>query len=199
MYKRFLTVTFAIIALTVILSILPVHGEEQLYDSVLRLHVLANSDSREDQELKLRVRDGILEHSGVLLSNVDSREEAERILTEAIPQLTEVARATVAESGYNYAVSIELGYEAYPTRSYESCCFPSGEYLSLRVKIGNAEGQNWWCVLFPPLCLSGAVSGDGYISAGLDGEQFNIITQTNSPKYKVRFKLLEAFEKAARN
>jgi stage II sporulation protein R len=110
--------------------------------------------------------------------------------------LQESAEWAVAEAGYSYPIRIELGKEEYPTKNYESACFPAGEYLSLRVLIGEGEGQNWWCVLFPPLCVSAASESDGSVEVGLYGDQYAIVTETEDIKYKIRFKLLEAIEKA---
>ena len=181
-------------------SILPIHGEQEIYESVVRLHVLANSDSKEDQALKLRVRDEVLRVTEPLLAGCESREEAERILEQHMGEIEAAAQAVVREQGYDYPVSVQLGKEEYPTRNYENCCFPSGTYVSLRVCIGEAEGQNWWCVLFPPLCLS-AASADGgqsnedaFISVGLTGEQYKIITETDQVQYRIRFKILETVQ-----
>jgi stage II sporulation protein R len=196
-YKKLLILTFVILGLTVILGLLPIHGETEIYQNVLRLHVIANSDSEDDQALKLSVRDTVLEKTKHLFKDCRSRDAAEAILNENIALIEQVAQEAVWKAGYSYSVTVELGEEEYPTKNYESCCFPSGEYLSLRIKIGEAQGQNWWCVLFPPLCLSAASEGDdAFAAVGLTEEQYNIITQTESPKYKVRFKILESFEKA---
>ena len=196
MYKRLLIFTFCVIALTAILSILPIHGEEAVYDSVVRLHVLANSDSEDDQALKLEVRDAILEHSAELFGDCRTKEEAEAKISENIGLIEDIAKEVISENGYTYGVQVLVGEEEYPTRDYDDCCFPSGEYTSLRVMIGNAEGKNWWCVLFPPLCLGAASKGDAFAQVGLTGEQFNIITQTENPQYKARFKILETIESA---
>ncbi len=196
MYKRILIVTFAIIGLCTILTILPIHSEGQIYDSVLRLHVLANSDSEEDQALKLKVRDAILADTAHLFADCKGRDEASAVVKENLPLLQMSAERAVSEAGYSYPVRIELGEEEYPTKNYESACFPAGEYLSLRVLIGEGEGQNWWCVLFPPLCVSAASESDGSVEVGLYGDQYAIVTETEDIKYKIRFKLLEAIEKA---
>ena len=196
MYKRLLIVAFAIIGLCTVLTVMPIHGEAEIYDSVLRLHVIANSDSTADQKIKLLVRDEILKVSEDMFSNCKSREEAQSKAIENIYLFEDVARKTVIENGYDYPVSITLSNEEYPAKNYESCCFPAGEYLSLRVMIGNAEGQNWWCVLFPPMCIGAASTSDAYAEVGLTGEQYHMITQTDDPKYKIRFKLLESIEKA---
>ena len=106
------------------------------------------------------------------------------------------ARSVIAAEGRDDAVSVMLGRETYPTRTYESCCFPAGEYVSLQVLIGAAEGQNWWCVLFPPICLSAATEGseDAFVQVGLSKDQYGIITETGKTKYKVRFKVLELWQ-----
>lgn len=197
MYKKLLIFTFCVIGLTVILGLLPIHGETELYGSVLRLHVLANSDSEEDQALKLKVRDAVLSKTEELFAGCKTREEAQTAVEEHLELIKSVAEETVYENGYEYSVSVSLGEEEYPTRNYEGCCFPAGEYLSLKIAIGEAEGQNWWCVLFPPMCLSAATdSSEAFAQVGLTGEQYNIITQNEKPTYKVRFKLLEAFGNA---
>jgi len=196
MYKRLLTVTFALICLCVVLSLLPIHSEAQVYENVLRLRVIANSDSEEDQALKLLVRDEILRASEDIVSGCRTRDEAKAAVIKNLDLLKESALSAIQNSNKDYSVDIELGKEEYPTKNYESFCFPSGEYLSLRVKIGEAEGQNWWCVLFPPMCLGAASDSEACAEVGLTDTQYAIITETDSPKYKIRFKLLEAIEKA---
>ena len=179
-------------------NILPIHGEEKIYESVVRLHVLANSDSDEDQALKLRVRDAILSYVSPLVIDSKSREEAIEILGGELEEIKKVAQEIVDESGYDYPVEVTLTLEEYPMRNYEAMSFPSGEYVSLRVLIGEAEGQNWWCVLFPPLCLSAvsekAANEEAFIAVGLNSDQYKIITETEDVKYRLRFKLLEVFE-----
>lgn len=194
MKKSVLILLSALLLLIALLSILPVHSESLIYDEVLRLHVIANSDSDADQELKLLVRDAILGETRKILKNVKSREEAEKIISEHSALLENIALETVRKNQFDYPVTLELGREKYPTKNYESCAFPSGEYLSLRIKIGEASGQNWWCVLFPPLCLSAATDKDAFTSVGITDSQYQIITETDNPKYKIRFKLLESFE-----
>ena len=194
MYKKLLIFTFSVIGITMLLGMLPIHGETDVYENVVRLHVLANSDTEEDQALKIKVRDAVLSNTKDMLSNCDSKEEAQTVIENSLSRIEEIARQTVCDNGYDYPVNVSLSYEVYPTRNYESYCFPSGEYLSLKISIGNAVGQNWWCVLFPPMCLSAAKeNADASIQAGLTGEQYNIITETQKPKYKIRFKILEAF------
>ena len=194
MKKSVLILLSALLLLIALLSILPIHSESLIYDEVLRLHVIANSDSEADQELKLLVRDEILKETQKILKNAKSREEAEKIISEHSALLENIAIETVRKNCFDYPVALELGKENYPTKNYESCAFPSGEYLSLRIKIGEASGENWWCVLFPPLCLSAATDKDAFTSVGITDSQYQIITETDNPKYKIRFKLLESFE-----
>ena len=193
--KRTVLFLLAAFLLVSVISVLPIHGEGAIYDSVIRLHVLANSDSDEDQRLKLAVRDALLAKTRVLLAGVKTRDGAEDILEDSLEALTATASEAVACEGYDYPVRIVLGEEKYPTRRYENLAFPAGEYLSMRVLIGEGAGENWWCVLFPPLCLSAATAKseaeDAFLSAGLTGEQYRIITDSENAKYRLRFKILE--------
>ena len=196
--KRAFGFFLAAVLLMTAFAILPIHGEEEVYESVIRLHVLANSDSEEDQALKLLVRDAVLFDAQAILQDTKTCEEAEAVLTAHLDQLERTAAECLRQNGSADPVTVTLGEEEYPTRVYENLAFPSGEYLSLRVMIGEAAGQNWWCVLFPPLCLSAATitqtNEDAFISVGLDPEQYKIITETKEPKYEMRFKILEALE-----
>lgn len=200
MHKRILIAFLALSGILLFIGLLPVHGEEEIYESVVRLHVLANSDSEEDQALKLSVRDAILQESTPWLADCSTQAEATALLEAHKDDLKQIAENVVQDAGYSYPVSILLGEEAYPERDYDSVCFPSGSYTSLRVCIGDAEGQNWWCCLFPPLCLgSSTVSSsdaeDAFIAVGLTPDQYKIITETEKPVYRVRFKILELFQK----
>ena len=196
--KKWLGFFGAAVLLIAALAILPIHGEAGIYDNVIRLHVLANSDSEEDQALKLMVRDAVVKESERLLEGVGDRDAAERILRESLPDLKATAEQALASAGATAEVSVTLTEESYPTREYEQLAFPAGKYLSLRVMIGEADGKNWWCVLFPPLCLSAATDAREQeivcLSAGLTGEQYRLIADTDSTKYKLRFKILEVAE-----
>ena len=198
MYKRLLVVTFTLLTLCALLTFLPIHSEAEIYDSVIRLHVIANSDSEVDQELKLCVRDEILKSASSMLDGCNTREQAIARVSDNLCTIEERAAELLADKGYPYSVSVELSEEEYPTKNYESFCFPSGEYLSLRVNIGEAQGQNWWCVLYPPMCLSAASESEAIAQVGLTDAQYSMITETEGAKYKVRFKILEAIEKAVR-
>ena len=194
--KKLLIASLVLSALLLFIGLFPVHGEAEIYDSVVRLHVLANSDSAEDQALKLTVRDAILQVTVPLLQDCTDREKAVAILNAHTQEIQAAAEQVIAEAGKEYPVSIVFGLEEYPERTYDSFCFPAGNYVSMRVCIGDAEGQNWWCCLFPPLCLGAATvseedAEDACISVGLTPSQYKIITESDQPVYKVRFKLLE--------
>ena len=193
--KIFTILTLSVIC-ALVLGLFPVSGEEKVYDSVVRLHVLANSDSEADQELKLKVRDRIIEVTKELFSQAETREDAERMARSALSFIEREAEVVIEENGFSYPVTAVLGQEEYPERDYEGLKFPAGEYLSLRVMIGEAEGQNWWCVLFPPICLRAASRSTddtekAFVEAGLTGEQYRIITESDTGRYKVKFKILE--------
>ena len=171
-------------------AIIPTSEECEIYDSCVRLHILANSDSEGDQAVKLKVRDKMLEKISSYESN--SKEDALLKIEESKEELIAVAKSALAENGYDYDVDIELGVEEYPTRYYDDFSLPAGNYTSVRVLIGEGEGQNWWCVLYPPLCTSSAIKYDdeAYIDVGLTKDQYSLITQSNG-KYKIKFKILE--------
>ncbi len=195
--KKLLIFSLAILAVALVASLFPIHGEAAIYDTVVRLHVVANSDSDEDQALKLKVRDSVISVVTPAVEGCKSQAEAISAIDAIIPEIESAARSAIIQNGYDYTVSVKLGEEYYPTKNYESCAFPEGEYVSLRVLIGESEGQNWWCCLFPPLCLSAATpedessNEDAFISVGLSSDQYKLVTETSNPKYKVRFKILE--------
>lgn len=196
MYRRLLIGMLIIASVLLFIGLMPVHGESEIYDSVIRLHVLANSDSEEDQARKLRVRDAVLEITVPLLQDCTDQEEAKRLLEAHMGEIQAAAEDVIAAEGRSDTVTLYLDEEEYPERSYDSFCFPAGSYLSLRVCIGEAEGQNWWCCLFPPLCVGASTvsseeAEDSFISVGFTPSQYKIITESDRPVYRVRFKILE--------
>ena len=199
-YKQILTLSLIVALCLLVMGLLPVQGEKEIYDKVVRLHVLANSNTAEDQAVKLAVRDAVLEVTVPLLQNCQTKEEAVLLLEENRALLTETAQTVLEREGFDDTVSIAMGLEEYPTRTYDSLCFPAGEYISMRVSLGEGEGQNWWCCLFPPLCLGAATvnekeAEDACISVGFTPTQYKIITESDKPVYRARFKILELFGK----
>lgn len=192
--KKIFTYLLTVLCATLILAVVPVSGEEALYDNVLRLHVIANSDSDEDQALKLAVRDEILAVYGDRLAACTSKEQAEEQVALLSAEMTESAKKLIESRGYDYGVRLTLTRENYPTRVYENVTMPAGEYCSLRIIIGEGAGQNWWCVLFPPMCVGNAIGGkaDESIPVGLSASQYKLIS--GNGRYAVRFKVLEIVE-----
>lgn len=195
--KQILIFCIFILIGMLLLGVLPTHGEAEIYDSVVRLHVLANSDSEDDQALKLQVRDGVLAATAELLSDCTTREQALEVIVANLDTIRRSAQEVIEREGAEYDVTVKLCEEDYPTKNYESVCFPAGRYMSLQVCIGEAEGKNWWCVLFPGMCLSAASKTDAeqaFIQAGLTPEQYKLVTESEGAKYKLRFKFLEILQ-----
>lgn len=164
---------------------------QELSDKVVRLHVLANSDSEEDQALKLKVRDRILEYTEPLLASAGDRSQAEALLRGRVPELEELAAREIQASGYDYPVTIELEDTVFPTREYEDFTLPAGKYLALRAVIGAGEGRNWWCVVFPPLCAAASAEvPETALAAGLSPAQVGLITEEDQG-YVLKSKLVE--------
>ena len=172
------------------------HTQSQLAEKVVRLHVLANSDSEEDQALKLKVRDAVLAEATEALRGTESREQAEasRRLTDILPELEETARVVITANGYDYGVRAELAETSFPTKEYDGFALPAGEYLALRVLIGEAAGQNWWCVVFPPLCTAAASDVPTVaLDAGLTDQEVALITEADEG-YILKFKSVELWQ-----
>ncbi|MCI9609608.1 MAG: stage II sporulation protein R [Oscillibacter sp.] len=164
---------------------------QELSDKVVRLHVLANSDSQEDQALKLKVRDRILAYTEPLLAGAADRREAEALLRGQVLELERVAAQEIRANGCDYAVTIELEDTVFPTREYEGFTLPAGKYLALRTIIGEGAGQNWWCVVFPPLCAAASAEvPETALAAGLSSAQVGLITEEDQG-YVLKSKLVE--------
>ncbi len=182
-----------VLAVLCLCSFLPLSDEAEIYDNTLRLHVIANSDSDYDQDVKLTVRDSALTLIGTLVEGAENIGEAEAIIAENISLIKENASATLASLGEDKELSVTLSKEYYPTREYEDFKLPAGEYSSLRIMIGEAKGKNWWCVLYPELCTNVAKTGETLIKTGFSKDQIDILTGGEKPEYKLRFKFLELF------
>ena len=163
----------------------------EIRDKVLRLHVLANSDSEEDQALKLLVRDAVTQAAAGLFDSADNVSDALEIARDRLPEIEAVAQQTVIDQGYDYEVDAYLTHMYFTTRVYDSGTLPAGMYDAVRITIGEGEGKNWWCVVFPPICVAAAGEHKG-LEDVLDQEQVEIVTQPE--KYEVRFKLVELWE-----
>ena len=178
-------------ALFLISGTLSLGTQAELSDKVVRLHVLANSDREEDQALKLRVRDAVLARATEILEQSADRREAEARLRGALLELERIAREEIAAAGYDYPVTAQLADTAFPTKEYEGFTLPAGDYLALRIVIGEGAGQNWWCVVFPPLCTAAAEDvPTAALAAGFSESEVGLITEENDG-YVLKFKTVE--------
>ena len=199
--KRFFIVLILFSVFVFISAISYVNAvSEDLSESVFRLHVIANSDSKEDQDLKYKVRDSILEYINELAVDCSSKDEVIALATEKQEALPDIAKKVIEENGYDYDVNISIGNFEFPTKTYGDISFPAGNYDALRVEIGEAGGQNWWCVMFPPLCFVDVTSGvvpdesKETIKENLNDEEYDLISDTESPTIKFKFSLIEFFK-----
>ncbi len=188
------------ILLGVVTLCVPTQADGEVYDQVIRFHVVANSDSDEDQKLKLALRDAVIKEYKDMFEKAESRDMAYSILASEVDAVNEFALNFISENGYSYDCNTLIGEEYYNRTSYGAFTMPEGRYASLRIVIGEGAGKNWWCVLFPPLCTKAAMNTvaeeemeDSFIEAGFTGEQYRIITENEKPKYRIRFRLLEIF------
>ena len=159
---------------------------------VLRMHVIANSDSDEDQALKLKVRDAVLESGAELFDGTVTVDEAKAKIEPQKAELEAAAREVIEREGYDYPVSVNVVNEYFATRCYGDLTMPAGRYTAVKVVIGEGAGHNWWCVMFPPLCLPAAQDRGGNIDAFLDGDELKVVE--SSGRYEPRFKIVEIIE-----
>ena len=170
-----------------------------LSKSVFRLHVIDNSDSDEDQSLKLQVRDKLLDYMNSITANVSSKDDAIKIAQDHQKDFQIIAEQTILDKGYSYPVTVEIGNYEFPTKHYGDITLPSGYYDALRVKIGDACGHNWWCVMFPPLCFVDVTSGivpessKDQLKENMSSEDYSIISNDNSLT-EFKFKIVELFK-----
>jgi len=189
--KRLFKAVAASLVIASLFCFLPFEREcKSISDDVLRIHILADSDSDRDQELKLLVRDEILNYTDGLYSNVKSKEEAIEITNEHMDEIITVAQDTLTENNCGKKVSAEICRMDFDTRYYGDLAMPSGNYTALRVKIGSGKGKNWWCVMYPSLCLYTS-SDTNSLEDELTDNQYEVIS--DNKKYRFRFKILEYF------
>lgn len=172
---------------------------EDISDSVFRLHVIANSDSKEDQNLKYKVRDAVLNYMNDIAKHCTSKEEVINLAYKYQDEFKRIAKQVIKENGYNYDVNIKIGNFEFPTKNYGDISLPAGYYDALRIEIGEAKGQNWWCVMFPPLCFVDVTSGvvpdesKEFMKDNLNDEEYNLISDKESTDVKLKFGLIELF------
>lgn len=198
--KMVIILSFLLFAYTSICAISYAQNiSTDIANSVFRLHVIANSDSKEDQNLKYKVRDHLLEYMNSICENCQSKEEAILIVEQHKDAFEQIANDTVKEEGYSYTININIGNFEFPTKRYGDISLPAGYYDALRVEIGEAKGQNWWCVMFPPLCFvdisSGIVPDESkeLMENNLSEEEFALVSNQSDNEIQFKFKLLEFF------
>ena len=199
-FKMIITLSFLLFIYTSICAFsYAEYISTDISNSVFRLHVLANSDSKEDQDLKYKVRDNLLNYMNSICNNCSNKEEAINLVEKNKNNFKQIALDTIHNEGYNYKVNINIGNFEFPTKTYGDISLPSGFYDALRVEIGKAQGQNWWCVMFPPLCFVDVSSGivpeesKELLNENLTDEEFSIVSDTSDKNIKFKFKLLEFF------
>lgn len=172
--------------------------QSSIAEKVIRFHVLANSDSKQDQAIKLKVRDEVGAYMEELLSESESMEQTRRLIRENLAQITEVANQSLEKQQVDYRATASLTYSEFPEKEYEGFTFPEGEYEALTITLGKGEGQNWWCVMYPNLCFSNSLYR-------YNGKEWKRFKKSLSPKeyrrimesgnYTIRFKFLEYLKK----
>ena len=196
MKKTIFRIEISLLVALIICGVLNINAFSQQCESIrekmLRMHVIANSDSEEDQQLKLKVRDAVLLAGEKVFDGSITATEAEEKITPYIDYLENIALETIKNEGFDYNVKITVEKEYFNTRTYEnSVTLPAGYYTAVKVIIGEGKGQNWWCVMFPPMCLPTAVA-ECEISDVLTDDETEIVTETE--KYKFKFMIIEFFE-----
>lgn len=192
--KNFIALIISTLLILLLLFGYSTGVSSDLSQNIVRLHVIANSDSDEDQALKLKVRDAILAHS-----KADFTQKSD--VSKNLDTYKEIAEKTIRENGYNYRAEVEYGNFKFPTRHYDNIALPAGQYDAVRIKIGSAEGRNWWCVMFPPLCFVDGTTDTAYAEEKLgtliDKESYDIITscRSRSLPFEIKFKIVELFGK----
>lgn len=170
-----------------------------IQNSVFRLHVIANSDSDEDQNLKYIVRDKVLEYISSISDSSMTKDEVIALANKNINEIQKIAEDTIHENGYDYSVKLNIGNFSFPTKKYGDITFPAGFYDALKIEIGEAKGHNWWCVMFPPLCFVDVTSGivpeesKQTIRDNLSEEEYKLLSE-NSGNMNFKFKIVEMFQ-----
>ena len=165
--------------------------QQKLSGELVRLHVIAASDSDADQALKLRIRARALMHLTPLLDRAQSVDDARAVIESELPHLEKLANDEIAAAGFDYSAAAALSPERYPTREYMGFALPAGSYLSLRITLGGGEGQNWWCVVFPPLCMTAVEECESIATLSENSKK---LIFAEEEEYILKFRLIEFFE-----
>lgn len=190
--KQIEIICFLSLFICIVISTLNFDNQcEDIRGNILRLHVIANSDSKKDQTLKYEVRDTLLKEGSFAVSDSKTKQQATKSISDNLDFLRKKAQQKVYDKGFGYDVKVEVAKSYFPTRQYEDITLPAGYYDAVKVIIGEGKGKNWWCVMFPCLCLPAATKGSVCPEDILDEKQLEIIKDKN--RYEVRFWLLEKY------
>lgn len=189
--KLFMKILVCVFAISVLFSMLPFQSTcSQLEKDVLRLHILANSDTDFDQSIKLKVRDKLLEKVSYLYDNAKTKEDAKRITNENLAYIEQTANEELKRNNIPYKAKAEVKNIYFNTRYYDNFTMPAGYYDALQITLGKGQGHNWWCVMYPSLCVGTAT--DGKMKEDLSKNEYNVVTAKD---FTFRFKVVEYYEK----
>lgn len=195
--KKINSYRLSVVIFTVILVISAITyakiTQSNIADSVLRLHVIANSDSAADQQLKIAVRDRVLKEAQNLFENTSSADEAKKAAEKNIKFLEKTTKDELKKRGYDYEVSVEVGEFAFPVKFYDDIMLPSGQYRAVRIIIGEGKGRNWWCVMYPPMCSIDGItmdSGREKLKGALSDDEYAMVSSKNKGA-EIRFKIVD--------
>ncbi|MEG0180251.1 MAG: stage II sporulation protein R [Peptostreptococcaceae bacterium] len=208
--RRLLTLVSILIVIAIVVTVVVANEIKKIdactYDykeKLIRFHVIANSDSEEDQALKLKVRDAVIAYLQPKLENSKSIEESEKIIKTEYDNLEGISKNIIIKSGYNYNIDVKLQYSNFPAKQYSSIVLPAGKYKALKVVIGEGKGKNWWCVMFPPLCFVDDQNGvidektDEKLKSILSPEEYDLVMSKNETEVnnlKIKFKIVEVLQ-----
>ena len=190
-------VVFAILIFLIVILALgcgAMQEEREIYDKTLRLHIPADSNNEADQAVKLKVRDAVLDLLEEPLSKCKTKEESAQIIQNMSDIISETANNVLTKNNFDYTATVTLTEEYYPRRSYEGFTLPAGTYTSLKIELGKAEGKNWWCVLFPQVCIGSAKPQETLAEVGFTANQIRLLTEQEETEYVVKFKIVEILE-----
>lgn len=193
-YKKLILVLslFIISFIYIIHPYLETQAKDGFKDEIIRFHIRANSDREEDQALKLKIRDSILEEMEEKFKETKSLDESREIIKENMMAMKSITEKVIEEEGEDYSVAVTLGQDSFPTRKYGNLVFPAGNYETLLITLGEGKGQNWWCVMFPPLCFVDITHSVAY---NLEKELGATIDEDEQPTLKLRWKIIEIIKK----
>ena len=192
--KKAVFFVLIIVCLGLLIGCSAMREEREIYDMTLRLHIPADSNDEADQAVKLKVRDAVLDLLEEPLSRCESKAESVKIIQDMSDIISETANNVLLSNNFDYKATVTLTEEYYPRRSYEGFTLPAGTYTSLKIELGEAEGKNWWCVLFPQVCIGSAKPEETLAEVGFTANQIRLLTEQEETEYVVKFKIVEILE-----